>query len=249
MTARQPEPDSLSGEPRSFDLRDYWLIIRRHATMIVVLTVLGAIAAAGYAVHSGHKYAATAQVLVTPPIQGAGASSSSQQLSSEVNMSTEQAVAQSPPVMQGAAKLLHVQPSVLQAEAGHLTVTVPATTLTTSNVLQITWEGKSPAAAQAGANAFASAYLSYRRQLLNSQINSQIASLSRSLASTQGQITKVHVQFNRTPTSSPARQELALKLKQLTAVEGANNSKLASLSIYNGSGGSLIPAGRPLSSA
>ena len=78
--------------------------------------------------HSGHKYAATAQVLVTPPIQGAGASSSSQQLSSEVNMSTEQAVAQSPPVMLGAAKLLHVQPSVLEAEAGHLTVTgVPAT--------------------------------------------------------------------------------------------------------------------------
>jgi Mrp family chromosome partitioning ATPase len=249
MTARQPDPDGLSGEPRSFDLRDYWLIIRRHATLVVVLTVLGAIAAAGYAVHSGHKYAATAQVLVTPPIEGAGASSSSQQLSSEVNMSTEQAVAQSPPVMLGAAKLLHVQPSALEAEAEHLTVTVPATTLTTSNVLQITWQGKSPAAAQAGANAFASAYLSYRRQLLNSQINSQIASLSRSLASTQGQITKVHVQFNRTPTSSPVRQELALKLKQLTAVEGANNSKLASLSIYNGSGGSLIPAGRPLSSA
>src|ERR1019366_523986 len=135
--------------------------IRRHATLIVALTVLGAIAAAGYAVHSGHKYAATAQVLVTPPIEGSATGSSAQQLSAQVNMSTEQAVAQSPPVVLGAARLLHVRPSVLQAAAQHLTVTVPATTLTTSNVLQIAWQAKSPAAAQAGANAFANAYLSY----------------------------------------------------------------------------------------
>lgn len=40
-TARQPEFDDLGGEPRSFDLRDYALIIRRHAALIVVLAVLG----------------------------------------------------------------------------------------------------------------------------------------------------------------------------------------------------------------
>jgi Mrp family chromosome partitioning ATPase len=250
MTARQPDLDDLSGEPRSFDLRDYWLIVRRHATLIVVLTVLGAIAAAGYAVHSGHKYAATAQVLVTPPVQGAAASSSSgQQLSSQVNMSTEQAIAQSPPVVLEAARLLHVQPSVLQAQAAHLTVTVPATTLTTSNVLQITWQGKSPAKAQAGANAFGSAYLSYRRRLLSSEINGQIASLNQSLASVQQQLTKLHAQIVRTPTSSPVHQTIALKLKELESAQGAYNSKIASLSVYDDSGGTLMPAARPLSSA
>jgi len=252
MTARQPDLDDLSGEPRSFDLRDYALIIRRHAVLVVVLTVLGAIAGAGYAVRSGHTYAATAQVLVTPPIQGQAASSagsSAQQLSGQANMSTEQAVAQSPPVVLGAARLLHVRPSVLQAAAQHLTVTVPATTLTTTNVLQITWQAKSPAAAQAGANAFANAYLSYRRQLLASEINGQIASLSRGLASVQQQLTKLHTQLNRTSTSSPLHQSLALKLKALESAQGAYNSKLASLSIYNDSGGTLMAAARPLTLA
>src|SRR5450755_269535 len=98
MTARKPDLDDLSGEPRSFDLRDYWLIIRRHAVLVMVLTVLGAIAGAGYTALSGHTYAATAQVLVTPPTQSSAASSTAQQ-SAQVNMSTEQAVAQSPPVM------------------------------------------------------------------------------------------------------------------------------------------------------
>ncbi len=251
MTARQPDLDDLSGEPRSFDLRDYWLIIRRHVILVVVLTVLGAIAAAGYAEHSGHKYEATAQVLVTPPIQGADTSvgSSSQLLSSQVNMSTEQAVAQSPPVVLEAARLLHVQPSVLQAEAGHLTVTVPATTLTTSNVLQITWQANGPAKAQAGANAFGNAYLSYRRQLLSSEINSQIASFSRSLASVQQQLTKLHAQIQRTPSTSPLLESLGLKLKPLDSAQAAYTGKLASLSLYNDSGGALMPAARPLSPA
>jgi Mrp family chromosome partitioning ATPase len=251
MTARQPDLDDLSAEPRSFDLRDYWLIIRRRAILVVVLTVLGAIAAGGYAEHSGHKYEATAQVLVTPPIQGADTSvgSSSQLLSSQVNMSTEQAIAQSPPVELKAARLLHVQPSVLQAQAGHLTVTVPATTLTTSNVLQITWQANGPAKAQAGANAFGNAYLSYRRQLLSSEINSQIASLSRSLASVQQQLTKLHAQIQRTPRSSPLLQGLGLKLKPLVSAQAAYTGKIASLSVYNDSGGALMPAARPLSAA
>ena len=158
MTGRQPDLDDFSGEPRSFDLRDYALVIRRRAVLIVVMAVLGAVAAAGYAVLSGHKYAATAQVLVTSATQGSSSSSTAQQLATQANMSTEEAIAQSPPVVLQAAKLLHVSPSTLQAEAAkHLTVNVPATTLATSNLLQITWQAKKSAAAQAGANAFANA--------------------------------------------------------------------------------------------
>lgn len=247
MTARQAtDLDDFSGEPRSFELRDYWLIIRRRAVLIVVLTVLGAIAGAGYAVLSGHAYAATAQVLVTPPTQGPPASSA-QQIFTQANMSTEQVIAQSPPVISGAAGLLGVRPSALQAAVPQdLTVNVPASTLATSSVLQISWQATSPAAAQAGANAFANAYLSYRRQLLASQNKSLTASLSQRLAGVQQQITAVHVQLVRTPTSSPRHQALALKLKQLVSAQTAYNSKLASLSVYNSSGGSMIPAARPL---
>jgi Mrp family chromosome partitioning ATPase/capsular polysaccharide biosynthesis protein len=246
MTGRQPDLDDHSGEPRSFDLRDYTQIIRRHVVLIVVLAVLGAVAAAGYALHSGHTYAATAQVLVTSATQGSASSSAAQQVATQANMSTEEAIAQSPPVVLQAAKLLHVPSSTLQAAAAkRLTVNVPATTLATSNLLQITWQAKKPAAAQAGADAFANAYLSYRRQLLASQVNSQTASLSQRLALVQQQITKLHAQLNRTPTTTPLHQTLALKLKQLVSEQTAYNSKLASLSVSSSSAGSLIPAARP----
>jgi Mrp family chromosome partitioning ATPase/capsular polysaccharide biosynthesis protein len=247
MTARQPtDLDDFSGEPRSLDLRDYWLIIRRRAVLVVVLTVLGAIAGAGYAVLSGYTYAATAQVLVTPP-QGPLTSYSAQQIATQANMTTEQAVAQSPPVVRQAARLLHVRPSALQAEAAKdLRVNVPATTLTTSNVLQISWQARSAAAAQAGANAFANAYLSYRRQLIASQVQSLTADLNRRLALVEIQITMVHSQLNQAPAKSPRHQNLALKLKQLESAQTAYNGKLASISIYNASGGSMIGAARPL---
>ena len=73
--------------------------------------------------------------------------------------------------------MINALPAVLQdAAASRLSVTVPASTLTTSNVLQITWTAATPRAAQAGANAFAAAYLSYRRR----ELAGQVASLSPS---------------------------------------------------------------------
>jgi Mrp family chromosome partitioning ATPase/capsular polysaccharide biosynthesis protein len=245
MTAR-PDLDDRSGEPRSFDLRDYWMIIRRHATLVVVLTVLGAIAGVGYALVSGHAYTATAEVLVTPPTQGPS-SASAQQSFTQANMTTEQTVAQSSPVVLEAAKLLHTSASALQFSLPkHLTVTVPSTTLTTSNLLQISWQAKSPSAAQAGANAFARAYLFYRRQLLASQLNSQIANQRRELYSVQAQFTKVHTQLLKAPPKSGLHQSLSLKLNELSTLEAADNSQLASLSTYNDNGGSLIAAARPV---
>jgi Mrp family chromosome partitioning ATPase/capsular polysaccharide biosynthesis protein len=212
------------------------------------VTLLGAIAGAGYAVLSGHTYAATAQVLVTPPNQGA-LSGSAQQVSNQANMSTEEAIAQSPQVVFWAARLLHVEPSALRvAAAKQLTVNVPATTLTTSNVLQITWEAKSPAAAATGANAFANAYLSYRRQLRANQIEAMIASLSQRLGTVAEHITVLYHQLVGTSKSSRRHVSLYLRLKQLESVQAAYNNKIASLSPSSDSGGSLMAAARPLTS-
>ena len=138
-----PEPYEAAAEPRSLDLRECWQIVRRRWALVLVMTVIGAIAGAGYAVVSGHSYAATSQVVVTGLTQGPLNQTAQPNL--QVNMSTEQAVAQSPPVITQAARIIHVQPTALQAAAAkRLTVTVPASTLTTSNVLQITWKAASP---------------------------------------------------------------------------------------------------------
>src|ERR1700761_1170100 len=99
MAMRQPaEQDDFANRPRSVDLRDYWSIIRRRWRLIVVLVLLGAIGGAGYSAAKGPSYKATAQVVVQPVTQAP--LNQTTQAASPVNMSTEQTIAQSWPVIQ-----------------------------------------------------------------------------------------------------------------------------------------------------
>ena len=116
MATRLPQdPEQFAAEPRSIDLRDYWQTVRRRWVLIVVLGVLGAVIATGYGYKVGPTYTATAEVNVTPVTQGPLNQLAQNQ--TQVNISTEQAIAQSAPVITGAARLLGVQPATLQAEA------------------------------------------------------------------------------------------------------------------------------------
>ena len=240
-----PEPYDAAAEPRSIDLREYWLIARRRWVLILVVTVIGAIAAAGYAVASAPTYAATSQVVVTGVTQGPLTQTS--QVNLQVNMSTEQAVAQSPPVIAQAARIINALPAVLQdAAASRLSVTVPASTLTTSNVLQITWTAATPRAAQAGANAFAAAYLSYRHRELAGQVASLESVLSNQVATLEKQIAHLTTELSRT---SSGHQSLAIRLNELTSQASTADNQLASLPTYNVSGGSIIGAALPTTPA
>ena len=245
MSASQPpDRDDFTAEPRSIDLREYWLIVRRHWALVLVVTMIGAGAGLAYAKSTGKTYSATAQVVVTGLTQGPV--NSSGQVDLQVNMSTEQAVAQSSPVIDQAAKTLNVQPSKLQAAtARRLTVTVPGTSLTTSNVLQITWASGSAYYAQAGANAFANAYLGYRHRELSNQIASLESVLKGQVASLEQQISHVTSQLSNAPTDSSSHQKLAIKLDELTGQASTAGNQLASLPTYNDSGGSVIAAALP----
>jgi Mrp family chromosome partitioning ATPase/capsular polysaccharide biosynthesis protein len=245
MAAPQlPDRDDFAAEPRSIDLRDYWLIVRRRWVLVLVMTMLGAVAGLGYAHHAGKSYSATSQVVVTGVTQGP--LNPPTQASLQVNMSTEEAVAQSPPVIELAATLLHVQPSVLQAAAAkRLTVAVPGTSLTTSNVLQITWKSATAHYAQAGANAFANAYLSYRHHELAGQIASLQSALGAEVASLQKQIAHLTTELSTVPAVSSSHQNLVIRLDELTGQASTADNQLASLPTYNDSGGSVIPAALP----
>jgi Mrp family chromosome partitioning ATPase/capsular polysaccharide biosynthesis protein len=245
MSASQPpDRDDFAAEPRSIDLREYWLIVRRHWVLVLVVAMLGAVAGLGYAKANGKSFSATAQVVVVGLTQGP--LNPPTQANLQVNMSTEQAVAQSPPVIEQAAKTLGVQPSTLQAAAAkRLSVTVPATSLTTSNVLQITWKSGNAHYAQAGANAFADAYLAYRHRELAGQIASLESVLTAQVASLQKQIARVTAELGNAPAASPSHQNLAIKLNELTGQASVAANQLASLPTYNDAGGSVIAAALP----
>jgi capsular polysaccharide biosynthesis protein/Mrp family chromosome partitioning ATPase len=245
MTTRQP-PDSedLPAEPRSIDLREYWLVVRRRWKLVLILTVLGAALAGGYAYTSGPTYSATAQVVVSG-ITGGPADPSSQ-VDVPVNMSTEQSIAQGTGVIDAAARILNVPQPVLQAAAAkRLTVTVPATTLTTSNVLQISWKAGSPQAARAGADAFATAFLTGWHRSLTAQIATLSATVNSNMTSLAKQIRHVNVELGATSSTS-ARQSLRISLSELTAQLSAAATELGQLSTYNTDGGSIIQAALPI---
>ena len=246
MTAGTFTAPDEAAEPRSLDLRECWHIVRRRWVLVLAATLVGAIAAAGYAVTSGHKYAATSQVVVAGLALAPSTASSTSQASSPVNMSTEQAIAQSPPIVARAAKILGLPAATLQAEAPkHLSIAVPATTLTTSNVLQITWTASKPRAAQAGANAFATAYLSYRHGALAAQIARLLTRDERQLTGIQDKIAQLTGQVSKTQSGTPARARVYFQLTQLHQQSTSISSSLASLDNYNVSGGTLIGAALP----
>lgn len=242
MATRLPRNrEDFAAEPRSVDLRDYWLVIRRRRALVLVSTLLGAVIGAAYALGTAPTYTATSEVVVTPVTQGP--LNQPTQANPQVNISTEQVVAQSAPVIERAAKLLHTPSTTLQAEASkHLAVNVPAL----SNLLQITWQAGSAKAAQQGANAFANAYLQYHHDQLSKASASLAAVLSAQVRSEQAKIAKVSAQLSTEPAGTSLRQSLDASFTALTQQLNTTENQLASLPTYNESGGSVIPAAKPL---
>ena len=247
MATRQPQgQDDFAGEPRSVDLRDYGLVLRRRRAIILVMILLGAALGYGYGQYSGHSYAATAGVIVAPLSQGPLNPVTQPNL--QVPMSTEQEVAQSAPVAVLAARLLHSTVSDAQANAElskHLSVAVPQL----SDLLQLTWRASTPQAAQQGANAAAAAYLEFRHRELLGQVTRLNTSLTKQVANLQRLIKVASAQQSAAPTGSGQRQTLGSKLGQLNTELKAAAGMLASLPSYDASGGTEIQAARPLSPA
>lgn len=238
-----PDSEDLAVEPRSIDLREYWLVVRRRWQLVVAGLVVGGLLAGAYAYTASPTYSATAQVLVTG-ITG-GPANPSTQVSVPVNMSTEQSVAQGTGVLAAAAKILKVQQATLQvAAAKRLTVTVPATTLTTSNVLQISWKANSPQAARAGADAFATAFLQGWHVGLQAVITTLRSTLTSNQNSLARQIARVNTQLANT-SSDAVRKNLEVSLNELSGLSNTGATQLEQLNTYNTSGGSIIEAALP----
>jgi Mrp family chromosome partitioning ATPase len=242
MTIRQtPDQDDFAAEPRSLDLREYWLIVRRRWRLVAVVAVLGAVCGVEYSAHAGHTYTAQASVVVVAVTQGPQGGSTP--VTTPVNMSTEQAIAQSAAVIQLAAAKLGVPVAKLDASvAKRLSVSVPASTLTTSNVLQVDWQANKPALAQQGANAFAAAYLAYRQHVLQGQVTVLQKNLQSQASTLKNEISSLSGQLSRTTTGTSANQVLTVELTQVSQQYNTTQTDLAAIPAYNASGGQLISA-------
>lgn len=242
MTARQTQdPDDFAPEPRSLDLREYWLIVRRRWRLVAVIAVLGAVFGVEYSAHAGTTYTAQASVVVVAVTQGPQGGSTP--VTTPVNMSTEQAIAQSAVVIQLAAAKLGMPVAQLEAStAKRLSVSVPASTLTTSNVLQINWQAGKRTLAQQGANAFAAAYLAYRQHVLQGQVAVLQKDLQQQVASLKKEISSLSGQLSRTTSGTSANQVLTVELTQVSQQYNTTQTELAAVPAYNTSGGQLISA-------
>ena len=242
MTVRQTQDqDDFAAEPRSLDLREYWLIVRRRWRLVAVIAVLGAVCGLEYSTHAGHTYTAQASVVVNAVTQGPQGGSTP--VTTPVNMSTEQTIAQSAAVIQLAAAKLGVPVAQLDASvAKRLSVSVPASTLTTSNVLQVNWQADKPALAQQGANAFAASYLAYRQHVLQGQVTVLRKNLQQQATALKREISSLSGQLSHTTSGTSANQVLTVELTQVSQQYNTTQTNLAGIPAYNVSGGQLISA-------
>ncbi len=140
---------------KAVDLRRSGQIVRRHKLVVVIVVILGIAAGAAYAVLNPPAMTSIALVALQPP-----ASSSSTQQQAPANgldpfTATQEVVAASNPVLQGALPAARPAMSLSQLRR-NVVVGSPAT-----DIISVTANGKSAGDAEATANAVANSYVAY----------------------------------------------------------------------------------------
>ncbi|MDU0313000.1 Wzz/FepE/Etk N-terminal domain-containing protein [Phycicoccus sp. M110.8] len=198
------------------DLRSTWAILRRRTGVLVAAAALGAAGGAATAYVQPPAYTSTSMVLLPSASPGASSSASSHSIDTQV------AIAQSQAVLGPAGQA--VTPSLSGEQVARL-VTVESPT---SDVLDITATGTTPAQAEALANAVAKAELDYLKNAANalsddkkSALNERAATLKGSLDSVNQEIKAAQTRIGgESPTSTAGRADAAA-LAELTAQQAS----------------------------
>lgn len=142
---------------QALDLRRSVHIVRRHKILVGIVTVLGLLAGAGYAVLNPPELTSSALVVLPQAAaQSAQASASSPgSPGSDSYIATQVVIASSDPVLSAA------QPGIRPAVSLSELQRAVAVKSVTNSILQITASGASAAQAEATANAVARGYISY----------------------------------------------------------------------------------------
>ncbi|MDQ1722305.1 MAG: hypothetical protein QOI26_2039 [Pseudonocardiales bacterium] len=179
MTGKVQVGPTLSGAGQSVvTIGQFFTTVRRQLLLVMVLVILGIVAAGALLLNTPKNYQATAIVDISP-------TSSSASSSSSVSTITESRIVTSTSVAQVAKQTLSFAGTPTEL-AQRVTVSSPLA----SQVLNISFTAGTAQGAADGANAFANAYLDYRTLIAQKditqrigRIQSQVADLEASLAS------------------------------------------------------------------
>ncbi|HTW19118.1 MAG TPA: hypothetical protein VME70_02775 [Mycobacteriales bacterium] len=192
----------------SVTVRDQVAVLARRWRILAICLVVGLGLSVLYVKTRNESYVSNAEVRLVA-VTSTPFTSNSTPIGNAIVMPTEQRVATSLTIANGAAKLLGNGMTGTKA-LSHLSVSVPAS----SQILNFAYRGATPKAAQEGAAAFERAYMANRL----ATNNSEISTLRKQLSAERGRLQK-------------QRQKLLDKLARATgtSVVAALNNEITSL--------------------
>jgi capsular exopolysaccharide synthesis family protein len=203
-------------------LGDYLAVIRSRKWSIVAVMAAFIVLSVVYAKQQPPSFRSVAKVLVLQPstTNPADPGSITQQAGKPINLQTEAEIVSSTAVAQLAKQQLPGAPQGAQ----ELLKNVTASFTTDSQVLSISFTGKSRRGAQEGAQAFAAGYLQYKKQ----QFDQAVLALRSTLNQQLSQLNTALVRVNRIIALNPrnparvrdAQTQKDLLIAQYRAVQG-----------------------------
>ena len=215
---------------------DYGAVLRRRGWIIIALLVIGFLVGLGVAAGVAKSFKATTVVQVqdTSAATNSGTSSTSKTVDG-VNLDTEAQVVRSAQVATAAAKSLGLSTPAAKLQKD-IAVSVPAN----STVLNITFTGSSPSAAQSGSLAFAQAYLAQRHATAAAALAAQRTALVNEITPLTTQLRSVTTQVATLPDASSARALAEAQQGLLVSQINGLNAQLAPLASISTVGGAVI---------
>jgi capsular polysaccharide biosynthesis protein/Mrp family chromosome partitioning ATPase len=216
--------------PDSFEVVDYTHVLRRRWPIVVVVTIICLIGAAGYAFVGPKTYTATAQIYVAPT-----GADMAQQLGStkttggsvSVNLNTEAQIVTSGTVDALAVKMMKSSLTAYDLSKD-LSVTVPAS----SQLMDIACGMSTGTAAATCANDVAAAYLSNRSSTAASYINGQLTPLEAQVSSLQKSVSSLNTTIAGLPSNSSQRASAQAQVNSDNTQLTSLTNKVATLKSY-----------------
>ncbi len=214
--------------------------LRRHLVLIIVLGLLGSAAGVAAALRQGIRYTATASVLLNP-LQGNpfAPDGRGEQL---VNLETEAEL-----VNTAGVSALVIRKLRNDLSADEMKELVGVDNPTNTQVLRISFTGRSRDEALDGTQAFADSYLTYRSKRAKSVADARLARIRKQQSDTQAKLAEVTDELGDTPNSSARRAYLEERVSALASQLASFETEVSTLTAADIDPGQVIsPAALPI---